>query len=218
MKNDYYLQAKQWFSQRNFRERLLLVLVGCAVIYMIWNLFLTRPLVLHETELKNEILSLKNQISTLKIKTDSVVKAANENTISQKLTQQKNLLAQAAQLKQRLDELTKNLLLKENLPPMLTDISTYHDEINIISLKFTSKESLIPPNTEVPNLPVYSKDIIRINYELTFQGSFYKTIAYLQYLEFLKWHLYLDNLQYKVETYPNATVTLHFHILTTKAD
>ena len=50
---------------------------------------------------------------------------------------------------------------------------------------------------------------------IEFQGDFFATLSYLQYLEDLTGNFFWDTLDFQIQQWPMATVTLQIHTLST---
>lgn len=51
---------------------------------------------------------------------------------------------------------------------------------------------------------------------LQFRGSYFNTLQYLQYLESLSGSFYWDRLDFQVDDWPTASVTLELHTLSSE--
>jgi len=51
--------------------------------------------------------------------------------------------------------------------------------------------------------------------KITLKGEYFSVIAYLQKLEALNWKLFWENIEYQVDRYPGAVVTLEVYTLST---
>ena len=51
---------------------------------------------------------------------------------------------------------------------------------------------------------------------MEFRGDYMSTLRYLEMMEDLSWKFVWDDLQYKVEEYPDALVTVRFHTLSSE--
>ena len=89
------------------------------------------------------------------------------------------------------------------LPPKTTGAP------NRQSLKTASAASSILP----ANATAQKQLSGRVLYTLTLKGNYFSILNFLKRLEQLKWQLYWDRLQYQVDNYPEATVTVEFYTL-----
>lgn len=211
-----YLQwefIKTWTNARTLREKILLIFGGGAFIFLVFHFMFERPTEHTQNNLEQEIISANKQIQLLREKTKAIVDIATQNSINQKLAQQKSLSSQSGQLKQRIDTLIKNLVKQEDIPLVEDRLSGKFPGVKAIDLKVGSTEPLIPISLDSSQLPAYSKMIYRKNFEMHFQSNFFQTVAYLDHLETLPWHIYWESLDYRVTTYPQADIIIKFYIL-----
>jgi MSHA biogenesis protein MshJ len=161
-----------------------------------------------------------------------------EKTISLKIS---SLNTQAKVLQEEVDKITNTILASQNIPnkhgdleeksknldgdigrytgafvPVSKMVDVLRDMLNkVYGLKLLSiislPEKLLHVSTGKPKNN--SGHIYQHGVKLTFQGNYFATISYLEELEKLKWRLFWDGLNYQVNSYPNATVTITLHTL-----
>ncbi len=212
MINDKLVRLEAWLKKRDQRERVFLALIVVTLTYAIWNLFIDRGLVSEQTTLKNAIDATQAEINTTHLQVQNIMDIINNSAFEQKLQQQKNLSSESVDFKQRLENLIPTAIATKDLPA-LTAAILQTPGVTLISLKKLPSESWIPKGLTVISLSESAKNISKYSLELTFTSDYFSTIEYLHRLEKLSWHLYWDNLQYKVTQYPKAVVVVRMYVL-----
>jgi hypothetical protein len=194
-----YHAFEMWLNTRKNSERIFILLLGCAVIYLFWYLFLEKDVVQTRRSVNQQLEAQQKQLTIFQREITHVTKEGVKTAERQKLT--------AEQLKNNPlpvieyatsgdnDQIIKAILLPQN-------------NIKFISLKTTPVTAPVKtPNDKSP--AVNMKNTL----EMAFNSNYFATIAYLTQLEKLPWCLSWDNLNYKVGKYPDATVVINLHIV-----
>jgi len=142
--------------------------------------------------------------------------------------QLKTLGAQIQQQKQLLKQLTDNLIAPSEISAMLEKILKQRGKLRLISLKNLQPQGLYENDKDdsagtktTPNKkPVENQDqvlVYRHPVELIFKGKYFQVLDYLKALENSGYKFYWDQLDYKVEKYPIAEVSIRLSTLGTEA-
>lgn len=209
----------KWIKIRTQRERVLVILVGCAVIYMVWYFLITRPLYLVQKRLQSQIASLKTQIQSTHTEAETIVKIATEYSTSEKLQTQKTLSGQSENLQKKIEHSVYKVSVEENIEKVLKDILNQPSKgVLLVNIKSLADEALIPAGMDIKNLPSVLKNIVKHGIQVQIQSDYPHTIFYLNQLEKLTWRLYWDSLDYKVVNYPKADIQIKFYVLVNEKD
>jgi hypothetical protein len=185
----YISIAKDWLKIRTHRERIVLLFVGWACIYLFWNWIWAKPLAIRQIQLTQEIQSLQTQITQLEQQEATILLAAKNPskilTVHTKTTEQKPL---------------NNGSTIQAMHPLIKSILNQQANIKFLNL------TIVPV--------VVAKDSAEAgkNLQLGFNSDYFNTIIYLNQLEKLPWCLSWDSLEYKVINYPQAEVVVTLHI------
>jgi hypothetical protein len=76
-------------------------------------------------------------------------------------------------------------------------------------VSFSREPALIPEGKDSHGSTIYMHNIA-----WTFTGDYFSTLEYLKQFDTLKWHLFWDDLSYRVSKYPQATVVIELHTIT----
>lgn len=198
-------QFKKYLSAANKLpiEKRLIVFFGIfLLIFIMWDRVLW-----------GRLQKLTNETETIIVngnKENSVLMQAMISKIK-KYTEQQRLLQQTQQIS--LQEPIKNLeyyiISADDKSKVLSDITQPGPNLpTLIEVRNLPVKSIINPSN---SMTLYEYDLI-----IKFKGDYFSTLAYLKYLEQLKWSLFLDNFEYTVVKHPIADVELQIHIIVDK--
>lgn len=205
-------QVMQWMKERNPREKIFLFLAGLAVMYMVVNFLVFRPIELQRKESTGKLRSLQEEKETHLLKINQFLINSNSKDFIRLVDEQKQLTEQLKQLQDQLDKVTiSSKALSEITNDILSQTTT---NITLANLKNSSTEPWVLAGLEQTNLSKIK--IYRQNMQIEFKGSYFNVVDYLARLEKLSWKIYWDSLDYKVTNYPTASVVVRFHVLSDK--
>lgn len=205
-------QVMQWVKERNPREKIFLFLAGLAVMYMVVNFLVFRPIELQRKESTGKLRSLQEEKETHLLKINQFLINSNSKDFIKLVDEQKQL---TEQLKQLQDQLDKVAISSKALSEITNDIlSQTTTNITLANLKNSSTEPWVLAGLEQTSLSKIK--IYRQNMQIEFKGSYFNVVDYLARLEKLSWKIYWDSLDYKVTNYPTASVVVRFHVLSDK--
>lgn len=205
---------QDWLNARNKRERILVVIVGCAIIYMFWFFLLSRPIVLEQRALQSRIFSLKTSIHTAHADAETIKTIATRYSTNQKLQTQKSLAMQSEDLQKFIETSAYHVSVIGNIESVLKDILNQPSKgVFLVNIKNLSSEPLIGNAADTKGLPAIIKKISKHGVQIQIQSDFFNTIYFLNQLEKLSWRLYWDSIDYKVLEYPKAAVDIKFYVL-----
>jgi MSHA biogenesis protein MshJ len=203
----------KWLNARNFRERILTLLIACAFTFLVWLVILANPLWNTQHQLAQSISATKAQITQLTNENNNILQIASQTPMAQMLAKQSGLHSQTENLSQRLSDMIPQLVPGDDFQKMVNAMLDSENNIELVNLKQLPTEEWTPAGLHDIPLPASKAKIYKHGVQIEFHASYFKTIAYLNRLESLPWRLYWNNLQYTVTNYPTADVVVTFYIL-----
>lgn len=206
------------FEALKTRERVLIFTVICVLIYAIWSIAVG-------SAQTNTFKMLSSQVTALETKkSDQAVALA---LIRAKLGEDPDLALRrvAEQLKvdiQALDgqlvNMSVGLVPASELALILESVLLKTDRLKMLrletlpvqELRLVSQKADVQTTTESAEAGVYKHAVL-----LTVVGDYFSFKNYLLALENLPWRFYWDELDYQVQTYPNAQILLKVYTLST---
>lgn len=216
---------------RSKSERMLVLAMGCAAVYMVWLLLVSDPLQAKIAEVEGRIASVNRQIAEQQADYAEKVAAseqdpnryANERlqVVSRELEQLDTQIASLAgdlvtpsQMTEILGTLLERqagleLINFENLEavPLQAGVSSANQD----DAEAEGQAGLDDFEREGLQGQVYEHGLV-----IEFQGSFFDTLRYLRFLEDITGNFFWDVMSFELIDWPNAHITLQIHTLSTE--
>ena len=205
----------------SLRERAILMGVGFMCITLACIQFGLDPLMKETAQRKSNIQAkaakkneIENELTILKIEYSI---DPNESLYKEKA----HLVKSITKADKELDALMYSLVTPQKMVSVIKDLFTTGDNIALLNLTTLEPMSVIyitsgnedqEGNNDTPaeeNIQV--QELFRHGIQVQFEADFHTTLSYLETLEELKWRFYWHNLNYEVQEYPTAVVTLEIH-------
>ena len=133
------------------------------------------------------------------------------------------LTAINVELDQRLAELAAGLVPPRELAPMLQSLLAQTDQVSLLAVTTLPEVAIdLGAPGETPPAPAVeaaagaqagSPKLFRHGVKIHLQGTFRSALEYIRALETAPWHLYWESLDYRVDHYPLANITLNVYTL-----
>lgn len=206
---------KTWVLKRTRRQQVGIFLLSLVFIYYFFHSFLIKPIINKQNTLRQQIIDVKSQESVLQNQLSMIEKVINSSEFKNLLIQQKLLQAQGKGVKKTIASFTPIFVAPGDFSRLTKDILNQIDKtINLVSLKEFPDQNWDAP--EVNKSVIVVKNINEHKLTIEFRANYFDTIAYLNRLEKLPWHLYWDSLEYKVIKFPEANVVIQVYVLSNK--
>ncbi|WP_210397999.1 hypothetical protein [Motiliproteus sediminis] len=214
-------QAATRFEALSLRERLLILVTVVVAIALPALLYLIEPAQKQQVRLKTSLAKMEAEnaggileLATLKAK----LKADPSKALSQEIA---SLESQLDSLNQQLQQRAAQLISPQDMLGVLEQVLNAQRKLNLIALE---KGAPVPFRNPVEAAAgadgaesTTSSGIYRHDLTLVVEGGYFDTLAYLKALEQLPQGFFWDELDYQVDSYPRARVTLKVHTLSTTA-
>ncbi|ACJ27317.1 MSHA biogenesis protein MshJ [Shewanella piezotolerans WP3] len=207
----YWTDLAAKFDLLSQRERVLVAAAVLIVVGMILYLPLESLLTKH-TQLKQQIASLKNEnnISEQQIALYQQSLATDPDTeYRQRLA---NIIQQTKQIDEQLSFEMVDMVPADHMPTLLAGLLS-----NVKGIKLKAFTSIAPtPLLEVgeeKKMNLYSHGI-----KLEFTGDYFSVLRFVEAVENMPNKLYWRSMDYKVDAYPKAAITLELYTLSINKD
>lgn len=207
----YWNDLAAKFDLLSQRERVLVAAAVLIVVGMILYLPLESLLTKH-TQLKQQIASLKNEnnISEQQIALYQQSLATDPDTeYRQRLA---NIIQQTKQIDEQLSFEMVDMVPADHMPALLAGLLS-----NVKGIKLKAFTSIAPtPLLEVgeeKKMNLYSHGI-----KLEFTGDYFSVLRFVEAVENMPNKLYWRSMDYKVDAYPQAAITLELYTLSINKD
>jgi MSHA biogenesis protein MshJ len=203
----------RWLDEQTLRERVLVVAVALVAFYAIWDLAIMSPLDAERRDVAAETEAVRTQIESLRAEFAALETRFQGDPNAENRDRKAALVASIAQLDRQLGERTDDLIPPGEMPRVLRDLVELEGALQIVRLESLPVESLL--KVEEGPAPARAR-VYRHGLVLELQGDYLATLQYLESLEALPWNLLWDSLEYRVDEYPDARVTLVVYSLSTQ--
>ncbi len=216
----------------NLRERTLLFAITALILVTLINTVALDPLFSRQKQLSQQVKLDQQQIAAMQASIQAAVRP-NADPDAEYLERLKNLRMESARLRGDLQGLQKGLVSPDKMASLLQDILTRDGKLRLVSLKklpavpLTGDEGAqgqakvaqtngsggtVHSSTDAgdhgKNDTVYQHTV-----EIVVQGRYLDLMNYLARLEDMRWQLFWANASLKVDSYPDATLTLRLFTL-----
>jgi MSHA biogenesis protein MshJ len=193
------------------REKVIVVTALIAALWAFWDGVLHEPFVRKQRELNQQLIGVNTELAgqqqlatELKNSSKGDPNADNQN----KLTE---LKAQYTRLQEQVMLGSKKFVPPQLMAKALSDMLKQNHQLTLVKL-----ESM--PPTTLLEAQQQQKPIYKHGLEITFTGTYFDAINYLQSLEALPWAIVWDNLDYRVTSFPMAEITIRVVTLSFEKD
>lgn len=217
------------------RERLLIVGVIVAVVYLLWDFVFFQSmakemqvLVARERVAKQAVQTTQAEITVLQ----SIAKKDPNIALRQEVNELRNKLST---LDQQLDTLAVGLVPAQQLPKImhsvlratgklkLENLATLPPEELSLSADLKKADTSADAAKDQPNQPTGADEslqrdarIFKHSVVLNLSGDFTGAVQYLRTLEQSEWRFYWESLKYQVTNYPEAKIQLRVFTLSSQ--
>lgn len=201
-------RLEQRFQALSLRERVLVIVMTLAIIAALANVLFFLPL---QDQLKAERQQqqehqrrreqLENELSQLQ-----AWQARQEDGSGLVVVEQ-----QLASVNQQIQQMSQRMVPPQEMTALLQQLLAREQGMQVIALE---KLPLEQPNLSETEAPVSAEvPLYRHRLRLSLRGNYFDSLRYLQAMEALPWTVYWDSLEYRVETYPQAILTVEIATL-----
>ena len=233
------LQMRRWemnfetlWRKNTKREKILLMVTLPLIVLIIIQLLVVQPLENEKKNLAVKIQSVNSEMNKLNEQLDSTQKLLAVSSKVKLGKQLKSLEVQIEQQKKLLKQLTDNLIAPEQMAAMVEKLLMQRGKLKLLSLKNlepqglpekTSAELSAKASSKGNKTVVINNDeesivlVYRHPLEIKLRGRYFQVMEYLKALESSGYKFYWEQLDYQVDKYPMAEVTIRLSTLGTEA-
>ncbi len=218
---------EQWqvYSEKleavTLRERLLVLLCGLAIIYMLAELLWLGPQQASLTQQRARLEQLTEQVNTNQQAVAQLQTSLSSDPDAPKKREIQHLQRQLDDIDKRLGDLSVGLVRSDQLATTLENMVVETGQLKLIKLE------TLPVTRLQLQLPQQVSDtseqeegsaagVYKHTTAIVVEGSYFQVLKYLEALEGLEWRFYWESLSYSVKRYPNAQVEIQVYTLTTE--
>lgn len=205
----------------SLRERALLLTALLVVFYVLWANLLMAPLEIRQKAQQGRVAQLHAHIALLDHQAREVITRSRENPDRAGRERRVALRGRIAGLDRRLRRYTSNLISPTVMVRVLQRMLRREPGLRLVAVRSLPATPLLEKpvgnGVKTGKGPAAQAGIYKHGLILEFDGTFPATLRYLEALEALPWQLFWDRMDYQVQHYPHARVTITVHTLSLDA-
>lgn len=206
----YWKKFVKAVEARKQEERVVLLLALLTVLgygaFVLW----LEPLQLRRAELERQIAVANMQLIDETTRQDEIKGTSSTDPNEPARLRQAELQTAVANANEELDRLYGQLIDPREMSMMLTRILQQETTLELVSLSNTASEPLMTGASSD------GVELYRHGLKMVFQGGYLDTVRYLQSLEDLETNFFWERMEYEVQEYPKARITLDIYTLSSQ--
>lgn len=209
-----------------FAYRVMILFGIFFMLFLPWYIFIYKPKANAAAEIETQIQVLQTQTQILKKKYENILALVKDKNTDKLIVKYQELQEQKRTLHYQILHFHHRYINDKDLANFLHDILKEIHGVEIDNFSTVAKTEPAPPTENVkpsplskktapPKTPIVAPDLTteKTYYSLRLKGDYFAIIRFLQRIENIKWQLFWDKIDYKVQEYPIAKVTIEFFTL-----
>lgn len=215
MKLVSWKELRKMVNARTLRERAMLLTAVLVVLGYSWVLLVYDQLNTTQAESERLISNTTGQINRELSRNENVRQSYTQDPNAFVVTRIASLETQLEEVNGQLLELYGELILPQQMAGVLTQILQSETTLKLVSFANLPPEVLVDEATgQAGDEQVMS--VYRHGLQLEFEGDYLETIRFLKKVENLDTSFFWDNLQFQLNEYPLARISLSIFTLSTE--
>jgi len=193
----------------SLRERVLVLLAALALIAVLWDGLLMRPIDRSRARIEPEVRSLRAEVERLDHAITELADQRGRDPNATLVAQVQQERGGIADLDRQLGGLTSGLIAPEQMVQVLDQVLDRTKPLRLIALRSLPAEPLasLVPGEVLPS------QVFRHGVEIELDGTYLDLVAYLRALDQLQWRFYWQTLELDVTDHPHLRVKLTAYTL-----
>lgn len=214
---DKLLQLANSIDALSIRERSFLLLALIIAIFLVWNQVLLDPLDKQAKQLQVKLKKQNNDLVRVREQKQQVVERSTANPDAENQKQIAALKKALQEMDGQLQTMTVGLITPAQMAKVLEEVLTRETDLKLVSVESLPPLALIDTDDEDARSKKRGKPVLPGVYQhalkIEFTGSYLSTMHYMQALESLSRRFYWGSVDFAVEAYPQARVTITVNTL-----
>lgn len=219
MNLDKWHELREKTAELSLRERGILAALTVVVVLVIWLQFIFTPAEKEIDRVAKQKTTLDQRIAEQSSKVAALARSLEHNPNDALRVEQKKLQERLQEMRKEIESRLDNLVPPEKMADLMKEVLSDYKGLRLVSAK---------------NLPVKPIDVNRATkeegeeseqqavifshgFEMTLTGKYFQTYEFIQRLESMS-GFYWQMLDYQVENYPEAIITIQLSTLSLEED
>ncbi|WP_432455976.1 hypothetical protein ACRRS0_11165 [Agarivorans sp. QJM3NY_29] len=207
-------QWQQRFASLSLRERALILISGFVVLSFPAYYFWLEPMSLQQAKAKTAFIRLSAELKENQIQIDYSQRKLAEDPNAELQRQVAQLRAQSGQIDRQLAIQQAGLIPVGKMAEVLEQLLQHSEGLQLLSLDSIAPEPVLTREEESDN----SLNFYRHGIRLKLTGGYFPLLKYLQKVEALPQRFLWQLIEYQVDAYPRANITIDIYTLSSHKD
>jgi MSHA biogenesis protein MshJ len=214
--SQYWNTAHAKIDAMSLRERAMIFLAAAFVLISLLNTLLLDPLLAKQKALSQKVVQQQDQMREQQATIQALLNAKRDDQKSPLRLRAAQLRTQLQEQKQYLSSRSDRLVQPEQIAHLLEQVLRQQGKLQLLKLETLPLAPLIEAEPVVTNNGVAQtplvkdskKEIFKHGVKITVRGSYLDVLHYLTALENMPTQMFWGEMTFKVESYPDAVVSL----------
>lgn len=214
----YFLRLKHFIDNLSLRERIIVTIMIVLALVVLWSDVILSWQQQSLSNMQRAAEQEQAQFNIINAEVSRIQSAIKSPSTFTHRKRYQELMQKIADIEYGLQNHKQRVISQKEVHRVIYGVLKDIKKIKLLSFKSVDendegkqKNSKTLSDTVASTLPGFNVSMEK--YELVVSGQYFSILDYLKRLERQGWQFYWETLEYKVEKYPMATVTIHFHTL-----
>lgn len=218
--NKLRLQWQEWlqkFDHRKKSEKWIIAVLTMAALVWLYTELQLAPLSADRMTMSQQIDSAQTRLQAMQAREQVAIQRAQDDPDRAANDRLARLIQEQQQAQGEIEGLAGNLVTPYAMTQMLTTVLDRQPGLELIRVEnrvpqpMRTASQVSGEDGETPMAQVYKHGLI-----IEMQGDYFSLLNYLNYLENLSERFFWDQVHYLQSGWPDATITLELHTLSTE--
>lgn len=201
------------YEKRPPLEKAVIAVLAVGLIALLWLLIVLDPLHAGMAEVERRIVTTEARLTSLQARAAQARSDAREDPEQAMRERIARVIGQQQEVDRSIRELAGRLVPPAEMTRLLTTVLDEQTGLELQRVANREPEALrsMESGDEDTMGQLYRHGLV-----LELRGSYFDTLRYLQYLESLSGSFFWDSLEFRIEEWPAASITLELHTLSSE--
>ena len=209
---NHFAAADARFRAQSMRKRWLLSAMVLAVAAFTLDSVLIRPLEQSRSQVAVGAAASTDRVRELETRIDAVRNPVLTDEERRQRDEIHQLEQQIAEIDREISGAVSHLVPPEAAVDVLEELLAHDGRLELVALTSEIPKRLGPEETQG------ASTLYQHGLRIEIQGNFAAALDYLQRIEQSRWQLLWDRFEFKVESFPDARITLELHTLSEREE
>jgi MSHA biogenesis protein MshJ len=212
---------QQKINALSVRERAIILMIVVVVAYFILQSLLIDPVIDKRKKIAHQLQVMQQDVTQQQSQREVLTAQLAVGIDKKKIKQFEAFQLELNMLNKRIDESVKAMIPPKEMAVVLEGLLEKGTDLKLLSLENKAVYAVVNKDEGGENSQKKSisntvqETLYNHGFILRLSGNYMSVIDYFESLSALPWRFYWDDLRYKVESYPNAEITLEIHTIST---